>query len=173
MAVRCVLCVRAVLAGRRTVTSHFPVWSPTYYNSRLNSTLATSGRQLIRQTRFLGLHHTKLVWRDKGMRSYVTTTSGEGGDSGDDSEAGEGEQKIDEEGYESDTDSDSEGTMTLELVSPPKQHAIAPLTIPVNFPEIPVLPVSRNPLFPKFVKMLEVGDSCMCVCVYIIFIRSP
>ena len=38
----------------------------------------------------------------------------------------------------------------------PISQALAPLNIPDKFPDVPVLAVGRNPLFPRFVKMLEV-----------------
>ena len=43
----------------------------------------------------------------------------------------------------------------LDLDTPISQ-ALAPLNIPDKFPDVPVLAVGRNPLFPRFVKMLEV-----------------
>ena len=35
-------------------------------------------------------------------------------------------------------------------------QVIAEITVPADFPDVPVVAVSRNPLFPRFVKMLEV-----------------
>lgn len=35
-------------------------------------------------------------------------------------------------------------------------QALSPVTVPDKFPNIPVLAIGRNPLFPRFVKMLEV-----------------
>ena len=34
--------------------------------------------------------------------------------------------------------------------------ALAQIGVPDNFPEVPILPVLRNPIFPKFVKLVEV-----------------
>lgn len=34
--------------------------------------------------------------------------------------------------------------------------ALSPMTVPDNFPIVPIIVVRRNPLFPKFVKMIEV-----------------
>lgn len=54
-----------------------------------------------------------------------------------------------------------DGEGSLELLTPVvKQYALAPMSIPDRFPEVPVLPISRHPIFPRFVKMLEV---CFCV----------
>lgn len=47
-------------------------------------------------------------------------------------------------------------SLDLEMLPLARHHAIAPVNIPDHFPEVPVLPISRNPLFPRFVKMLEV-----------------
>jgi Lon-like ATP-dependent protease len=38
----------------------------------------------------------------------------------------------------------------------PPLLALAPIQIPDNFPKIPLVAISRNPLFPNFIKMLEV-----------------
>lgn len=47
----------------------------------------------------------------------------------------------------------------LDLEFLPKSHAIMPITVPECFPNVPILTLSRNPLFPRFVKMLEVSRS--------------
>lgn len=39
----------------------------------------------------------------------------------------------------------------------PTMNALAPIQIPENFPKIPLLAISRNPLFPRFIKMVEVS----------------
>ena len=33
-----------------------------------------------------------------------------------------------------------------------------PVEVPENYPIVPLIPVSRHPLFPKFIKMLEITD---------------
>ena len=38
----------------------------------------------------------------------------------------------------------------------PSQGALAQVLVPDVFPEVPILPVHRNPVFPRFVKMMEV-----------------
>jgi len=39
--------------------------------------------------------------------------------------------------------------------------ALAQIGVPDNFPEVPILPVLRNPIFPKFVKLIEVSDKSL------------
>lgn len=35
--------------------------------------------------------------------------------------------------------------------------ALAQIAVPENYPTVPVLPLYRNPVFPKFVKLVEVN----------------
>jgi len=35
--------------------------------------------------------------------------------------------------------------------------ALANIAIPENYPTVPVIPLYRNPVFPKFVKLVEVS----------------
>ena len=78
-----------------------------------------------------------------------------GGDGEGEGEEGEGDEKSAESGVESGGE-EHEDEMSLEAIVP-KQHAIAPVSVPDNFPEVPILAISRNPIFPRFVKMLEVS----------------
>ncbi|KAG9461657.1 hypothetical protein GDO78_016118 [Eleutherodactylus coqui] len=40
----------------------------------------------------------------------------------------------------------------------PVVTALTPLVVPEVFPDVPVIPVSRNPVFPRFVKIIEVKN---------------
>jgi hypothetical protein len=40
----------------------------------------------------------------------------------------------------------------------PTMNALAPIQIPDFYPKVPIVAVSRNPLFPRFVKMLEITN---------------
>ena len=98
-----------------------------------------------------------------GMR-YCSTTSGG------DEEEGDGKEEGNDEGEkEGELDAEEEDDLWDEQIKEQdmkegglvgirggQQYAIAPVSIPDIFPEVPVLPVSRNPIFPKFVKLLEV-----------------
>ena len=96
-------------------------------------------------------------------RYYVTSGEGggekEGGSEEDDAEEGEKkEENTSEEEGEAEKDYGDDGEhLGLEMLPVARHHAIAPVNIPEDFPEVPVLPVSRNPVFPRFVKMLEVS----------------
>lgn len=54
----------------------------------------------------------------------------------------------------SDGDGSNAGGSTLPI---PSLVALAPLQIPDFLPRVPVIAINRNPLFPLFIKMLEVG----------------
>ena len=64
---------------------------------------------------------------------------------------GDGEREEEEE---------DAGTLGIELLpARNRMHAIAPVTIPDDFPEVPILAISRNPIFARFVKILEVSPN--------------
>jgi len=42
-----------------------------------------------------------------------------------------------------------------------RQTAIAPMNVPEVFPYVPVIAVKRNPVFPRFIKMIEVSDPAL------------
>lgn len=98
-------------------------------------------------------------------------SSSSAGDEGD--EAGEKKPTDEQE-----SDGHSDGDESLGLLAPVvKQYAVAPVSIPDRFPEVPVLPISRNPIFPRFVKMLEVSlhagvQYLTCTCVSVVCTRS-
>ena len=91
-------------------------------------------------------------------RLFYSTSSGGG-------EEGEGEGGEGGVHEEEDVEGGDEAQRGLH-----QQYALAPITIPDVFPEVPVLPISRNPIFPKFVKMLDVRNQS-AVHVYIHVVR--
>ena len=98
--------------------------------------------------------------------SQYSTSSLDDGNQGDDDHGDEegkedldqlidklGEEEEEENKRELDEDEKDQDRLDLGLLS--KSHAITPITVPEFFPDVPVLALSRNPLFPRFVKMLE------------------
>ena len=141
MAGRTVQCFRLLLLGGR------------------NPLLAPAGRALPARTRFVGQLQLGQWWgRGPGVWQGVRYLSEVGGGDGEgEGEEGEGDERSAESGVESGGEEhEDEDEMSLEAIAP-KQHAIAPVTVPDNFPEVPILAISRNPIFPRFVKMLEVS----------------
>ena len=70
----------------------------------------------------------------------------------------EADEEEDDREYDNDGsgEEEGEGDLGLEGVSHSHLQAVTTITVPEIFPEVPVIPISRNPIFPKFVKMLEV-----------------
>ena len=72
-----------------------------------------------------------------------------------------------------------EDVSTQEPSVNPPSGALSTLTVPEIFPRVPVIAVCRNPVFPRFVKMLEVRDLflyCLkfyCYILYFSTIFSP
>lgn len=96
----------------------------------------------------LSLWYRKLTWLRGYGRAY--SASSEGGDE-------EGKE------VEGDSDSEGEGSLGIQLLPATVQQAIAPVTVPDNLEEVPILAISRNPIFPRFVKMLEVSSGASLV----------
>ena len=48
---------------------------------------------------------------------------------------------------------------------PPSMVALSPMTVPEVWPRVPVIAVRRHPLFPRFIKMIEVFLSCCFICI--------
>ena len=76
--------------------------------------------------------------------------------SGSNSESSSSENGDDDDGSPK---KDDEIIIDKHEPTPPSmaQGALAQIGVPEHFPEVPVLPVLRNPVFPKFVKLVEVG----------------
>ena len=100
------------------------------------------------------------------MRTYLTRKTGfgmrfsstvppssddDGKDDGDDNDGKQREPDIVIEATES-SDINSKSTVL------PGGGALSALTVPDVFPNVPIIAVNRNPVFPKFIKMIEVKD---------------
>ena len=91
------------------------------------------------------------------QRSLATSKDGEDGDSD-----GDEKKEVEEGASSQEADMHEEEEEELDLIPHPFSRRNAPLaevTVPDDFPEVPVLALSRQPLFPKFVKILEVSSS--------------
>lgn len=129
MAGRVVGCIRLLNLGRNL--GHSYIFVPL-------------GHAAFRQRVFWGKSPLPVSRMSSGHLYYSTSSSGGG-------EEGENGEEESEEGEGSEKEGDIiQGSLH-------QQYALAPVAIPDIFPEVPVLPISRNPIFPKFVKLLEVS----------------
>lgn len=69
-----------------------------------------------------------------------------------------GSSSNNNDGGDSDGPSDSDQPVVPVYSKP--MGALTPMTVPEVWPVVPVIAVSRNPVFPKFIKIIEV---CCCV----------
>lgn len=113
---------------------------------------------------FIGNKHdlTSILssWRRGNLLATIQrglATSKDGEDSDDE---GDGKKQVEGGSRSGEVDMHEEEEEELDLVPHPfsrRSASPAEVTVPEDFPEVPVLALSRQPLFPKFVKILEVS----------------
>jgi hypothetical protein len=77
--------------------------------------------------------------------------------SSDGDEGGEGS----EESHEVHAEIEEEEENLTDLIPHPSSSrggSLSDIAVPDDFPEVPLISLSRHPLFPKFVKLLEISD---------------
>lgn len=68
-------------------------------------------------------------------------------------------EKNDDESKDSENSADQNQNQDPPNVLPiPSLVALAPLQVPEFLPKVPLVAIARNPLFPNFIKMLEISD---------------
>nr|CAB3263468.1 lon protease homolog, mitochondrial [Phallusia mammillata] len=101
-------------------------------------------------------------WSKYPQRYYSSNAASSGaGDGDDDGDPHDG--KDDEANASVNIEDDTVTVKRPEIVYTgvePNLHsgALSTLTVPDNFPNVPIIPVSRNPVYPKFLKMVEIKD---------------
>jgi len=85
-------------------------------------------------------------------RYFSSSSSGDSTDppDGAPASAGSGEDEGDGDGETGDVD------MVHDVSPDPMMTALAPMTVPDVWPQVPVIAVKRHPVFPRFMKMIEV-----------------
>lgn len=126
--------------------------SRRFYSTRHTSLL---NRTIHRSQQLLHSHSRWQVSVSHWSRAYSSSSGKENDGEGKGEEEEEGGSESEQEG------SESEENLGLEMLPVSRHHAIAPINIPDDFPDVPVLPITRNPVFPRFVKMLEVSGGIM------------
>lgn len=93
---------------------------------------------------------SRSIWKWNGDRG----NGGLGGRSGNgDGEASSGDGSGGEDGSPSSGDGGD--------YPPPSMVSLSPMTIPEDFSPVPLIAVPRNPVFPKFIKIIEVGTNIL------------
>lgn len=152
MANRAVCCLRLLSIGRNIRESH---------------SLALLGRSPGLQGHYNKVSAVDLFqsvrnsWGCVSRLAYYSSSSGGNGGGEENEDAGNGSEgesleKENDEALEEGKKDDDHHTTSNNHKGSHQQNALAPVSIPDVFPVVPVLPISRNPIFPKFVKILEV-----------------
>ena len=104
---------------------------------------------------------SRSIWKWNGDRG----NGGLGGRSGNgDGEASSGDGSGGEDGSPSSGDGAGDGGD----YPPPSMVSLSPMTIPEDFSPVPLIAVPRNPVFPKFIKIIEVGTNILS-CLYLVW----
>ena len=105
----------------------------------------------------ISMNNNNLLVRNNEMyrqtKAYYSSKSDHDGSSSSGNDDDDDGHKADESTIVYDS---AETTNEHEQYGNQTVNALAPLTVPDFFPEVPVIPVKRNPVFPRFIKMIEV-----------------
>ncbi|XP_047127489.1 lon protease homolog, mitochondrial isoform X1 [Hydra vulgaris] len=95
-------------------------------------------------------------------RSVLAVPRGLRKKTGSSSSNSNGEQSNDNPNNGDDGEDEKKGTIRHAVLNDPNDvppfGALAQIAVPENYPTVPILPLYRNPVFPKFVKLVEVTD---------------
>ena len=72
-----------------------------------------------------------------------------------------GDDGNESDGGESDVEGEIHDSGSQEF--PNMQMALAPMTVPEEWPNVPVIAIKRHPVFPRFIKMIEVCALNSCI----------
>ena len=101
-------------------------------------------------------------WRRGNLLVNIERSLATSKDGGDEDNEGDEKKEMEEVSSSGEVDRhEEEEEEELDLVPHPfsrRSGSLAEVTVPEDFPEVPVLALSRQPLFPKFVKILEVSS---------------
>lgn len=105
--------------------------------------------------------HSRLV----GAKCLYSTSQEDGeGEGGEEAgEGSEGSEDAEKDKFSVTEVVESEDGESLELLPPSRHHALATIVVPDHFPDVPLLPISRSPIFPRLARMLEAGALRACM----------
>ena len=73
------------------------------------------------------------------------------------SSSGAADDGDDDDGEDDASDDDVVRDETTQGFSSTPNLMLAPMTVPEDWPQVPVIAIKRNPVFPRFIKMIEVS----------------
>ena len=131
---------------------------PGTINLNLNRTSNTSSRtRILRQLSVSCSQGNTLLCDTKYQSRTFSTGSGSGGRSnGSSSSAAAAASGAGGEDDGSGSEDDAHPGAPGQQEPAFQTTALAPMTVPEVFPNVPIIAVRRNPVFPRFIKMIEV-----------------
>ncbi|KAG5850812.1 hypothetical protein ANANG_G00086400 [Anguilla anguilla] len=148
------------LAAKRLYSTHGASSKPSIGRGRFSNSIAslTGARRFAYPSKW---YKVSSVWAgetdigcrnliNSNQRRYLFGNRGSGGSSfpGEDGEGSSGS------GGEEAGDGGDGGA----AYAPPQMTALTPMLVPEVFPNVPLIAVSRNPVFPRFIKIIEVKN---------------
>ncbi len=167
MALRSVLSHRLIVAQRSSLTRFCRYYTPLTFEHR--STISPSSNsslychQLQTNPRLLPTHRTYFLSFKFASSSNPPSSSDKNPPSSppDGNSSSSSSSSSSNDGANSNNNNDSganeSGDSSISIV-PQSGNPLMAVEVPENYPIVPLIPVSRHPLFPKFIKMLEITN---------------
>ena len=166
MALRLLLSNRIIIPQRAVFTRFCRYYTPLTFDYRSNTTLphvlnsSIYCPSLKTNAKLLSVNHTHfLTFQSASLSSSSSDGNAPSGPSdGNSSSSSSFSSSNDGKSRDDDGDGGNEqADATVPVVIQPG-NPLMPVEVPENYPIVPLIPVTRHPLFPKFIKMLEITN---------------
>jgi hypothetical protein len=172
MSLRLLLSNRLIISQRISLTRFCRYYTPLSFEHRsINSSSSISNSSLYchqfqtKTSPLLSTHQTYFLSYKFASSSSPPSSSdnkpppsssdenSSSSSSSNDGKSSSNNHNDDEDGDGGNENPDSKVSIVLQPGNP-----LMPVEVPENYPIVPLIPVSRHPLFPKFIKMLEITN---------------
>nr|XP_002131849.1 lon protease homolog, mitochondrial isoform X2 [Ciona intestinalis] len=111
-------------------------------------------------TNSLLFNPSKSNWNFNLTRSFANFSSSSSGNNEDDGKEDDDDKPVTNENNEQEVEQEENKRpeVIYSGLGNSNSVALSALTVPDNFPNVPIIAVNRNPVFPKFIKMIEIKD---------------
>jgi len=166
MALRLVLSNRIIISQRTSLTRFSRYYTPLSFEHRSTNSLSSISNSSLYCHQFkahpslLSTHRTYFVSFKSASSSIPPSSSDSNPPSSpaDGSSSSSSSSSNDGKNPNNDDDGGNESADTTVPVVIQTGNPLMTVEVPENYPIVPLIPVSRHPLFPKFIKMLEITN---------------
>jgi len=168
MALRLLLSNRIITSQRTSLTRFYRYYTPLTFDNR--STISSSSisnpslycHQFKTNTSLLSTHRTYFLSfkfaSSSSSNSPPSSSDGSNPSSPSDGNSSSSSSSNDGKNPNNSDDGANEPADSAVPVVIQAGNPLMPVEVPENYPIVPLIPVSRHPLFPKFIKMLEITN---------------